>query len=341
MQPPNDRTVLSLTTTHRGPNGKFRNPWPRASPHGLGDFLKWVWQRHSARRPDSASSLAPAFPAVIPAFSAPRAAAGDVIITWIGHSSFLLQIGSANILLDPTWSERASPVRFAGPKRIVVPGVNFDSLPPIDLVLLSHDHYDHLDLATVRSLAAKHPRAEWIAPLEVGAWLRARGVTVIAELDWWQSVRTHNIDVTCTPAQHFSGRRPNNRDSTLWCGWTIRSGDRAIYFAGDTGRHPEFGAVTRRLGPFDAAFLPIGAYDPRWFMQPVHMAPDEAVSAYTDIAAENAGRSCSFVAMHWGTFELTDEPLDEPPVLTRAAWSAAGLDPALLWLPAPGQTLRV
>jgi N-acyl-phosphatidylethanolamine-hydrolysing phospholipase D len=250
-------------------------------------------------------------------------------------------MGQANILLDPVWSDRASPFSFAGPKRVAAPGINFDTLPPIDLVLLSHDHYDHLDLATVRQISSRHPNAGWVAPLETGAWLRARGATVLAELDWWQSVQSHRLEITCTPAQHFSGRRLNNRDSTLWCGWTIRADGRAVFFAGDTGRHPEFGAITRALGPFDAALLPIGAYDPRWFMQPVHMAPDETVSAYMDIVADNAGRPCTFVATHWGTFKLTDEPMDEPPALTRVEWSKAGLDPALLWIPNRGETLKL
>jgi N-acyl-phosphatidylethanolamine-hydrolysing phospholipase D len=338
MQPLIDRAILSLMSTHRDPTGRFRNPWPGARPHGLRDFLKWVRTRRTERRPDPPASI---FPAARPEFPTPRAASDDLTVTWVGHSTFLVQIGSMNVLFDPIWSERASPVGFAGPRRFVPPGMEFDSLPPIDLVLLSHDHYDHLDRATVGMLTARHPDAQWMAPLEVGAWLRARGANVIAELDWWQSVRTHDLDITCTPAQHFSGRRPNNRDSTLWCGWTIRAGDRAIYFAGDTGRHPEFGAITRRLGPFDAAFLPIGAYDPRWFMQPVHMAPEEAVSAYAELAAENADRLCSFVAMHWGTFKLTDEPMDEPPALTRVAWAEAELDPGLLWIPHRGETRRI
>lgn len=329
--------VQSLMSPHRDPTGKFLNPWPGANPHGLRDVIKWSWERRGERRTEPPAS---SFPRATSAFPSPHAAASDLIITWIGHSSFLLQIGSVNILLDPIWSDRASPVSFAGPKRRVGPAVDFDSLPPIDLVLVSHDHYDHLDRATVGMIAAKHPSAEWIAPLEVGRWLRERGAAVAAELDWWNSVRTHELDITCTPAQHFSGRRPNNRDSTLWCSWVVRSSDRAIFFAGDTGRHPEFSAITQRLGPFDAALLPIGAYDPRWFMQPVHMAPDEAISAYGDIAAANAGQPCRFVATHWGTFKLTDEPLDEPPRLTRAAWSRAGFDPALLCVAAHGETLR-
>ena len=337
MQLPDEPAVLSLMSAHRSTNGKFRNPWPHASPHGLREILKWARDRRRSRRPDPPAS---SFVRVVPAFAI-RAKEDEIVVTWIGHSSFLLQIGSVNVLLDPIWSMRASPVSFAGPRRHTAPGVEFDSLPPIDLVLLSHDHYDHLDVATVRRIVARHPLAEWITPLGVGSWLRKRGATVFAELDWWQSVRTHDLDVTCTPAQHFSGRRPDNRDSTLWCGWTIRAGDRAVFFAGDTGRHPEFGAITRQLGPFDAAFLPIGAYDPRWFMQPVHMAPDEAVSAYVDVADCNAGRKCRFIAMHWGTFKLTDEPLDEPPALTHVEWEKAGLDPEMLWVMKHGETRSV
>ncbi len=339
MEPRNDHTIQPPIPSHHTPTGRFRNPWPGSTPHGLRDVLKWVWDRRTRRRADP--TLAPAFPRVAPTFPSPHAAAGEIVLTWIGHSTFLLQIGSTNILLDPIWSNRASPVTFAGPKRLVAPAVPFDSLPPIDLVILSHDHYDHLDRATVRMLGTSHPRAEWLAPLGLGSWLRARGVTVTAELDWWQSVKTHDLDITCTPAQHFSGRRPNNRDSTLWCGWVVRAGDRAIFFAGDTGRHPEFSAIATRLGPFDAALLPIGAYDPRWFMQPVHMAPEEAVSAYADIAAANAGRPCRFIATHWGTFKLTDEPMDEPPALTRVEWEKARLDPEMLWVMAHGETRRV
>ena len=281
------------------------------------------------------------FPVVNPTFPSPRARADEILLTWIGHSSFLLQIGSINILLDPVWSTRASPVSFAGPARFIAPAVPFHALPPIDLVLVSHDHYDHLDRATVRMIRDSHPSAAWLAPLGVGAWLRDRGVAQITELDWWRSATALGLEITCTPAQHFSGRRLSNRDSTLWCGWTVRAGKRAVYFAGDTGRHPEFSEITRRLGPFDAALLPIGAYDPRWFMQPVHMSPEEAVSAYVDIANANDGRPCSFVATHWGTFRLTDEPMDEPPALTRAEWENSKLDPELLCVMAHGETRRV
>ena len=337
MHSDSDSVILSQNESHTDPRGRFRNPWSGARPHGFGDFLKWVMRRE--RRPANVPS--PVVPAVASAFANPRAASDEMVVTWVGHSSFLLQIGAVNILFDPVWSERASPVSFLGPKRESAPGVDFNALPPIDLVLLSHDHYDHLDHATVRRIVGDHPTAEWIAPLETGAWLRSRGAKVIAALDWWQSVHSRGLDITCTPAQHFSGRWVSNRNATLWCGWSIRSGERAAFFAGDTGRHPEFGAIARKLGPFDAAFMPIGAYDPRWFMGPVHMAPDEAVSAYTDIVRENAGRPCVFMAMHWGTFKLTDEPMDEPPRLTRSEWSRHGLAPELLWIADRGETRRI
>ncbi len=267
-----------------------------------------------------------------------------MVVTWVGHSSFLLQLDGVNILLDPIWGERASPVSFAGPKRHAPPGIAFGALPPIDVVVLSHDHYDHLDLYTVRRLVREHPSANWVAPLRVGKWLAQRGAAVAGELDWWQSVDLRGLTLTCVPAQHFSGRKINNRNATLWCGWVIRSSSspsRAVLFAGDTGKHTEFEEITRRLGPFDAAFIPIGAYDPRWFMQPVHMAPDEAVAAYGEIMRANQGHPCTFIAMHWGTFKLTDEPLDEPPILTRAAWRAAGLEPAQLWIARHGETRRL
>ncbi len=328
---------MSMRTGHRTSTGRFRNPWPNASPHGLRDFLKWVSRRRGGRHSDESPIL---FAAVAPSFASPRATDTEIVVTWIGHSSFLLQIGSVNVLLDPIWSERASPVSFMGPSRFNPPGVEFAALPPIDLVLISHDHYDHLDLPTVKRIIEKHPGAGWVAPLEVGRWLRKRGATVLAELDWWQSIHIASLDITCTPAQHFSGRWPNNRDSTLWCGWAIRAGDRAVFFAGDTGRHPEFASIAWQLGPFDAAFIPIGAYDPRWFMGPVHVAPEEAMAAYTEIISGNGGRRCTFVAMHWGTFRLTDEPVDEPPKLTRDAWDRAGLDRELLWIPDFGETRR-
>jgi N-acyl-phosphatidylethanolamine-hydrolysing phospholipase D len=332
-----DHTTSVGGMPHRTDSGLFFNPWPGGRQRGLRDFFKWIlgerW-RHPRLLDSNTRLLARA----TPAFRTPHADYDELVVTWIGHTSFLVQIGSANVLLDPVWGQRASPVSFAGPRRVVPPGIDFDVLPSIDLIVISHDHYDHLDLPTVRRLVREHPSARWVAPLGVGAWLRRHDAVVAAELDWWQTVRVGTLELGCTPARHFAGRTPYNRDHTLWSGWSIRAGGRAMFFAGDTGRHLEFEKITQEFGPFDAAFLPIGAYDPRWLMQPVHMDPAEAVDAYSDIVRANGEKPCTFVATHWGTFKLADEPVDEPPRLTREAWRRAGLDEAMLWIPIHGET---
>jgi N-acyl-phosphatidylethanolamine-hydrolysing phospholipase D len=335
-----DQTTSVGDVPHRTASGRFFNPWHGERRRGLRDFFKWVLierLRHPRLPDPDPRSLARA----TPAFRTPHAAPDEIVVTWIGHTSFLVQIGGANVLLDPVWGRRTSPVPFAGPQRQVPPGIDFDALPPIDLVVISHDHYDHLDLPTVRRIVRRHTLARWVAPLGVGTWLRRHAAVVATELDWWQTTRVGVLELGCTPAKHFAGRTPYNRDRTLWSGWSIRASDRAVFFAGDTGRHSEFEGITREFGPFNAAFLPIGAYDPRRLMRPVHMDPAEAVDAYTDVICANGGEPCTFVATHWGTFKLTDEPLDEPPRLTREAWRRAGLDEALLWIPQHGETRTI
>jgi N-acyl-phosphatidylethanolamine-hydrolysing phospholipase D len=278
----------------------------------------------------------------------PHAAPERLSATWVGHSTVLLQIGALNVLTDPIWSERASPVSFAGPKRWVPPGVPFEALPPIDIVLLSHNHYDHLDDRTVRRLAVAHPDATWAVPLGLAGFVRTRGVRQVVELDWWGHAAVGRARVVCAPAQHFSARGLRDRDATLWCGWALRvdrgagagpRGERerpwSIYFGGDTGFHPEFGSIAARLGPFNLTMLPVGAYDPRWFMRTVHMNPEEAVRAFDELNGGADGRS-AFLPMHWGTFKLTDEAMDEPPARVRRCWkSAVGKE---LWLLAHGET---
>lgn len=258
-------------------------------------------------------------------------------MTWIGHASFLIQIGGCNVLTDPMWGQRASPLSFAGPRRCAPPGMALADLPPVDVVLQSHNHYDHLDAETVRNLAAAHRDAAWFVPLGLRPLIRRLGVSRVSEFDWWERGATGPLDLICAPAQHFSGRGPIDRNRSLWCSWAIRAGPRAVYFGGDSGYHPDFAALGARLGPFDAVLLPIGAYEPRWFMKPVHMDPEEAVRAYRDLTADRAGVTL-FGGMHWGTFQLTDEPLDEPPLRTATAWKAAGLMPDRLWLPMHGET---
>jgi len=317
---------------HHHPHGGFRNPWLDAVITAeLGGLLRWRLDRW--RDPPPPDPEASAFPLVQPSFHQPRAPEEIVTITWVGHATFLLQLGGLNLLTDPIWTAHASPVPGVGPRRRVPPGIRFDDLPPIDLVLQSHDHYDHLDDRTVCWLEARNPGARWLVPLGLTAWLRRRGVHEIAELDWWEEVAHGPLTLGCTPAQHFSGRTPWGRNRTLWCGWSVRTTTRRLFMAGDTGYHPVFGDIGRRFGPFDVALVPIGAYDPRWFMRPVHMDPEEAVQAARDLGAPR------FIPMHWGTFKLTDEPLNEPPQRARSAWAAAGLPLEKYCQLAHGETL--
>jgi N-acyl-phosphatidylethanolamine-hydrolysing phospholipase D len=259
-------------------------------------------------------------------------------VTWVGHASLLIQLDGLNILTDPMWSERASPVQFAGPRRHPAPGIAFEDLPPLDVVLQSHNHYDHLDSATVRHLVRSHREASWFVPLGLASFVQKRGARAgaIVELDWWQESSVRSLRITATPAQHFSSRGIGDRGDTLWCGFALTgSNARRVYFAGDTGYHPEFGTIGERCGPFDVALMPIGAYEPRWFMRYLHMNPEEAVAAFRSLNAR------VMVPMHWGTFKLTDEAMDEPPIRARAAWDAAGLPPSGYRQLAHGETLTL
>jgi N-acyl-phosphatidylethanolamine-hydrolysing phospholipase D len=326
-----------MTPSHHRPGGGFQNPWPSSQLHGFRDFLKWtlVERRRNPRPPDPHPS---SFVMAKPQFIKPRAAPQGVALTWVGHSSFLLQHGGLNILLDPIWSARASPVQFIGPKRWVRPGVAFDALPPIDVIALSHDHYDHLDAGTIRRLASRYPAAQWVAPLGLGAFLKHRGAREVVERDWWEAVTLAGVELTCVPAQHFSGRTLGRRNQTLWCGWTLRTSDHRVFFAGDTALHPDFGTIARRLGPFDLAILPIGAYEPRWFMGTVHMNPEDCINAVSQMRDVQNGKRMVVTAGHWGTFKLTDEPMDEPPLRMRKDWLAAGHAGEDLWIMKHGET---
>ncbi len=324
-----------MAPQHHRPGGGFRNPWSMARTHGFLDFLRWTLleRRHRPGGPEPRT-----FPRVDPAFVFPRAEPGELTIAWIGHSSFLVQIGGLNLLLDPIWSDRASPFRFAGPRRRVPPAVGFDDLPPIDIVVISHDHYDHLDAWTVKQLVRRYPAILWFAPLGVGAFLRDRGARAVVESDWWDEFTVGALRLTCVPAQHFSGRRLDKRNTTLWCGWTIRSAHHSVLFAGDTALHPEFQVIAARSGPFDVAILPIGAYEPRWFMGPVHMNPEDCIAAVAQLREGGTDTRLVLVGAHWGTFKLTDEPIDEPPERMRACWRASGFPDDDLWVMRHGET---
>jgi N-acyl-phosphatidylethanolamine-hydrolysing phospholipase D len=305
--------AAALYAPHLGPGGFF-NPWGQQA-RGFADLLRW---KLAPKRFDKRSP--PAVPVV--GNDGAYLLRGDSAdsITWVGHSTFAIQDGGEVFLTDPHWGPRALL-----PKRLSPPGIPLGAVPPGAFALLSHNHYDHLDAWTVARLPAT---VDWYAPLGLAAWLRRHGARSgsaprlsqgtdqprqprqprqITELDWWQSVRRGRWTLTCLPAQHWSNRLGVRRNSTLWCSWLLDSGRRRYFFAGDSGYFAGFAEIGRRFAPIDVALLPIGAYEPRWFMADAHMDPSEAYRAFQDLGAR------WMVAMHWGTFDLTDEPADLPP----------------------------
>lgn len=242
--------------------------------------------------------------AVVPAVP-PSLDGSTAVVTFVGHSTFLIQTPAGNILTDPMYSERAGPWNLLGPRRVRPPAVTLDDLPPVSIVLLSHGHYDHLDLQTLRALARRFDPLV-IAPLGHDAIVRSAGIRNVETLDWWDGSKRAPLAVTMTPAHHFTARTPFDRNRALWGGFVVGAGNRRIYFAGDTAYVPFFSDIRERLGPIDLALLPIGAYEPRWFMRSVHMNPAEAVQAHLDLDAAQS------IGMHFGTFQLTTEGIDDP-----------------------------
>jgi len=277
---------------------RFFNPGAPAG-RSFGDFLRWQRTRQRTPWPQWVQNRAtPSLPE--------RLEGGQLALTFINHITFLLQFRGLNILTDPVYSDRVSPFRSRGPRRVRDPGLAFKDLPPIQVVLVTHNHYDHLDIETLLRLQAAHsPR--FVTTLGNRAFLAEFGIHEVEELDWWQSVDIAGARVTLTPAQHWSARRPRNRNRTLWGGFVISADGRQVYFAGDTGYGGHFHEVRQRFGKADVALLPIGAYEPRWFMRDQHMNPDDAVRAHLDLEASVS------VGTHFGCFQLTDEGIDDPP----------------------------
>lgn len=297
-------------------------PRPRAPVHAMVPFLaRKMWTSLVGREGG----------APFVAYDA-AALAENPSITWIGHATFLVRMDGVTFLTDPMFSERASPVGFAGPKRHVPPGVPLDALPRIDFVTLSHDHYDHTDVDSLRVLARRGAR--FVVGLGMGDLVREAGGDPI-ELDWWQTAEVAGVQVHCVPAQHFSGRSLFGGDRRLWAGFVVAGPTRRFYHAGDTGYFDGFRAIGERFGPIDLAAMPIGAYEPNAaIMRFVHVNPEEAVRAARDADAHRV------VGMHWGTFDLTDEPLDEPPKRFQAAATAAGYSSENAFTMKVGETRR-
>ncbi|MBP0590140.1 MBL fold metallo-hydrolase [Paraburkholderia sp. LEh10] len=303
-----------------------------------GSFLKWRWNRliHGLPPPPANGY---AFPVDHPDVGWISANRSENAMTWIGHASTLLQIGGVNILTDPVFSGRASPVAFAGPKRRMPPALTPDQLPHIDVVLISHNHYDHLDTASVQALNAQPGGPPvFLVPLGIKDWLANKGITNAQELDWGDQTRAAGLDIWFVPATHWSARSLADRNETLWGGWVVKTpaGARhpyAVYFAGDTGYSDDFKRIGAAFGCFDLALIPIGGYEPRWFMGPPHVDPQQAVQIFEDVHAKKA------IGIHWGTFELTDEPLDEPPQKLAEAARAANLPDDAFTVLRHGQTI--
>jgi L-ascorbate metabolism protein UlaG (beta-lactamase superfamily) len=256
------------------------------------------------------------------------------VVTFIGHSTFLIQTAAGNILTDPMYSRRAGPLNLVGPRRVRRPAVRFEELPPIAMVLLSHNHYDHCDLRTLRKLRKKFDPLV-VTPVGNGRLVRKTGIRRIEELDWWREVQTPVSPITLTPARHFSARTPFDRNRALWGGFCLVAGGARVYFAGDTAYAPFFKTIRQRVGPIDLALLPIGAYEPRWFMQSVHMNPAEAVQAHLDLESPQS------VGMHFGTFPLTVEAIDEPQRALAEACRGHSVPAAQFSTLAFGGSLRV
>lgn len=299
----------SLYAPHGEP-GRFFNPWSPPPPAPW-HVLRWKL----GRNPHAAAKRRPMGAPVVANDGAGLCGeeAGGAL-TWIGHSTFAIHDRGDVVLTDPHWGPRALL-----PRRLAPPGLPLKAVPARAFAVLSHNHYDHLDAWTVRRL----PALDWYVPLGLGPWLRRRTGARVVELDWWQSARRGRWTLTCLPAQHWSNRLDLGRNATLWCGWLLDSGERRYYFAGDTGYFHGFAELGRRFPGIDVALLPIGAYEPRWFMRPQHMNPAEAWRAFGELGARH------LAAMHWGGFDLTDEPADAAPRVLRALVRRYGGEPAL------------
>lgn len=308
---------------YRGPksdhfNGRTFFNLHHREPRGFGDFLRWRFTREQG-------PWGP--PAEGPIGDAPpeRVGKGEMRVTFVNHATVLIQMDGMNLLTDPIWSERCSPLSWAGPRRFRPPGIRFEDLPPIDAVLISHNHYDHLDIATLLRLKATHaPRV--FTPLGNAAFLEGERIPGAVDMDWWDRGELDDtIEFFCVPAEHWSGRGTADRAMTLWSGWVLRGAAGTLTFAGDTGYGPHLKEIRKRYGPSRMALLPIGAYLPRWFMGPVHMSPADAILAHQDLDASHS------LPIHHGTFMLADDGQDQPLEALKHALKGTPLHEEHFW----------
>ncbi len=323
----------------------------------FGDLARWVYERTRDGLPKPPSTFVDGyrgFPVIRPDIALLKANHSETTVTWIGHATLLVQMAGINVLTDPHFSERTFAVQWAGPERKVPLPMQLSELPHIDLVVISHNHYDHLDVDTVRALAEQPGGSPLFAvPLGVDAWMRAQGIEKVQAFDWWQmrsltgmqalptaqsgarDPALGDVELSFVPAHHWSSRTPWDRNKTLWGGWVVKAVGApafSFYFAGDTGYSADFVEIGKRFGAIDLAAIPVGAYEPRWFMSGQHVNPAEAVQMHKDLRARRS------VGIHWGTFELTDEPLDAPLGALPAARDAAGVPERDFFLMRHGET---
>ena len=309
---------------------RFFLPGGRSTDKSRRDLLRWRFQ----------SRELPPWPGEYPGLPQdkppPRVHGATLRVAFVGHASILIQTQGVNLLVDPVWSERASPLRFAGPKRVNAPGIAFDDLPPLDAILLTHNHYDHMDMATLKRLAHQRP-CPIVTPLGNDTIL-ARGIAKVdaRAYDWGDVARIGPLAVHLVPAQHWSARGLFDRRMALWCGFVIETAAGKIYVAGDTGYGDGrlFRDIFLEHGAMRLALLPIGAYEPRWFMREQHVDPEEAVRMFEDVDAGQA------LGCHWGTFRLTDEAIDEPPKRLALALERAGVAPERFRAARPGEVFE-
>ncbi len=304
--------------------GRFFNLDGTAGAAGLARVLRWQLGLHDEKRP-RAPGTGIEIPVVANDGKALRRATKDAL-TWVGHATFLIQLGGKSALIDPVMSQTLSTVV----RRNVAPGLDWPSLPKIDVVLVTHNHRDHMDAPTLKRLGGD---PVYVVPRGLGTWFERAGLRRVVEMDWWQEEEIEGLHITFVPSQHWSRRGLTDMNATWWGGFVIERGGLRVYHSGDTAWFDGFSLIGERCGEIHAAMLPIGAYAPRWFMRSQHMDPEDAVRAFTALGA------AKFVAMHWGTFKLTDEHLEEPPQLLRETWERTGLHDDLRLIPAIGETL--
>jgi len=319
-----------LNLPHHTANG-FKNPWMNKEDHlKIRDRIRWRVDRFLIDPVHKSGSFD--VPVIDPRTMDIPERFNSTALTWVGHSTYLIQIDDVNILADPVWSSLVGPRNKVGPKRKTPVGVPWKKLPHIDAVVISHSHYDHLDEPTVKNLCRQFDPV-FIVPLGVKGIMAEWGLTNIREYDWWQSTRISDVHITCTPAQHTSRRGLLDVDETLWSGWLISGRDETVYFAGDTGYFPGFKEIRDySKEQIDVAIMPIGAYKPRWYMKYMHMDPRDSLLAFRDLDAR------FFAGMHWGAFDVADESLDDPPKDLLHAADSLRIEKDSLWMFSLGET---